>query len=103
MFSSRALLVILSPLAPDDWTLFLRLRARGNQGLLICPDAIAFALRGIEQNPARQLGIRAARVERRLELRKIAQLQVRVIDWQVDQALSPLVRDAFRPTRGRWQ
>lgn len=96
MFSSSALLVILSPLAPGDWRLFPRLRARGNQGLLICPDTIAFALPSFAQDPAAGLGVRAARAERRLELRRIAQLQVRVIDWQVDQPLSPLLGHVFR-------
>jgi hypothetical protein len=99
MFSSRALLVIFSTLAPGDSRLFPRLKARGNQVLLICPDTIAFAMRSLAQDPAGRLAVRAARAERRLELRKVAQHHVRVIDWQVDQPLSPLLRDAFRQWR----
>jgi uncharacterized protein (DUF58 family) len=100
-FPSRSLVVIISPLTPGDWPIFPRLRAHGNQGLLICPDAIDFALRTIPEDMVSQLGLRAARVERRLELRKIAQLGIRVIDWQVEQPLSILVQDAFRPVRGQ--
>ena len=100
MFSSRGLLVILSPLASDDWDIFPRLRAHGNQGLLICPDPFDFALKTFAQDRAGLLGLRAARVERRLELRKIAQLRIRVIDWRVAEPLSPLVYNAFRQSRG---
>ena len=99
MYSSRALIVILSPLTPGDWPIFPRLRAHGNQGLLICPDPFDFARESFAQDPASRLGVRAARVERRLQLRKIARLHFRVIDWQVDQPLSPLLRDAFSEAR----
>jgi hypothetical protein len=47
------------------------------------------------------LAIRAARVERRLKLRKIAHLHIRVVDWQVSQPLTPLVRTALRQTQIR--
>ncbi len=100
MFASGALIVVLSTLAPDDASLFPRLRARGNQVLLICPDPIDFARLSVDQDPAGRLALRAARVERHLALRKIAQLHVRVIDWQVDRPLAPLVRYAFHPARG---
>ncbi|MCX6915782.1 MAG: hypothetical protein NT167_22510, partial [Verrucomicrobia bacterium] len=100
MFSSRALMVILSPLESGDWPIFSRLRARGNEVLLICPDPIDFALPSFAQDLPGRLGVRAARVERRLELRKIAQLHIRVIDWQVDQPLSPLVHNTLRQARG---
>jgi uncharacterized protein (DUF58 family) len=99
-FSSSALIVILSPLAPDDWLIFPRLRAHGNQGLLICPDPIDFAMQTFAQDPPSQLAVRAARLERRLQLNKIAELQIRVVDWHVDQPLAPLVRNAFRQRRG---
>jgi uncharacterized protein (DUF58 family) len=99
-FSSSALIVILSPLAPDDWLIFPRLRAHGNQGLLICPDPIDFAMRTFAQDPASRLAVRAARLERRMQLNKIAGLQIRVVDWQVDRPLAPLVRNAFRMRGG---
>ena len=50
---------------------------------------------------ARRLGltrvsIRLAGVERQLEISRITHLWIPVIDWQVGQALSPLVRIALR-------
>jgi uncharacterized protein (DUF58 family) len=101
LFESRALVVIVSPLAASDLQVFRRLRARGNQALLISPDPISFGRTGFPQDPAGRLAARLARVERRLELRSIAQLGVRVIDWDVDTPLAPLVRDALGAARAR--
>jgi uncharacterized protein (DUF58 family) len=100
-FSTRALLVVLSPLSTGDWSFFPRLRAHGNQGLLISPDPIHFARNTFRPDPATRLAIRAARVERRIELQKIARLHVRVVDWQVEQPLAPLVRSALGHVRGQ--
>ena len=101
MFSSRALILILSPLTSSDWPVFPFLRAHGNGVLLVCPDPIDFAQRSFAQDPPTRLAVRAARIERRLQLQKIARLHVRVVDWQVDQPLSPLVRRALGRTRGQ--
>ena len=101
MFGSRALIVIISPLGPSDAEVFPRLRARGNNVLLISPDWIRFAKSSFPRDPAGRLAVRLARVERRLELRGIAQLGISVIDWQVHQPLPPLVRDALGAARAR--
>jgi uncharacterized protein (DUF58 family) len=100
-FGSRALIVIISPISPSDWLLFLRLRAHGNQGLLISPDPISFIESLSPQDPAGRLATRLAVVERRLELRAIAHLGVRVVDWRVHQPLGPLVRNALRTVQRR--
>lgn len=101
MFPSRALIILVSPLTDADKSLFLRLRAAGYQVLLISPDPIAFALPAVAQDLPTRLAIRAARLERRLRLNEIAQLQVSVIDWQTDQPLFPLVRNALTRQRGQ--
>jgi uncharacterized protein (DUF58 family) len=93
-FDGRALVVIVSPLVPSDWQIFPRLRARGNQGLLISPDPISFAGSGPDR--ATRLATRMAALERRLQLRAVSHLGIRVIDWQVSQPLGPLVRSALR-------
>jgi uncharacterized protein (DUF58 family) len=100
MFSSRAMIVILSPLMSDEWRFFLRLRARANERLLISPDPVDFVKSNVA-DAAGMLGLRLARLERRLELRRVSQLGIRVIDWPVHKPLSPLVRCAFQSTRGR--
>lgn len=101
VFGSRALIVIVSPLAFGDLPVFPRLRARGNQALLISPDWISFRRSSFPPDPAGRLAVRLARIERRLELRSIAQLGIHVIDWQVHRPLPPLVRDALDAARVR--
>jgi uncharacterized protein (DUF58 family) len=96
MFSSRSLVFIISPLAPDDWRLFPRLRAHGYQALLISPDPIDYARRILPDEPITRMAVRLARVERKLQIGRIAQLWVPVVEWRVDQPLAPLVRVALR-------
>ncbi len=99
MFSSHSLILILSPLAPNDWLLFPRLRAYGYQVLLICPDPFDYAQRMLQADPTTRLASRLARLERQLEISKITQLWIPVVDWQVSQPLSPLVRNALNHSR----
>ncbi len=98
MFSSHSLIIVLSPLAPNDWLLFPRLRAYGYQVLLISPDPFDFAQGVLSSDPTTALASRISRVERQLEISQISQLWIPVIDWQVSQPLSPLVRNALRHT-----
>ena len=101
MFPSHTLIIIISPLTSEDRSLFMRLRAHGYPVLLISPDPIDFAYATLAQDLANRLAIRAARLERRLRLNDIAHLQIRVIDWQVDKPLYPLVRNALTRSRGQ--
>ena len=101
MFPSHALIVLFSPLTSADRSLLLRLRTFGYQVLLVSPDSIDFAYPSLAQDPINQLAIRTARIERRLRLNDIAQLQVSVIDWKVSQPLFPLVKNALTRSRGQ--
>jgi uncharacterized protein (DUF58 family) len=101
MFPSQALIVIISALSSNDWSLFPRLRAMGYQVLLISPDAIDFAAKTMPDDRINRLAIQAARIERHLKLRNIAQLQISVIDWKVDKPLPPLLRYALSRPRGQ--
>lgn len=97
---SRAMVVIISPSVSSDRLVYARLRARGNQGLLVSPDPVSFLESCSPSDRAGLLAVRLARVERRLALRGIAELGIRVVDWDVRQPLSPLMRRALRPARG---
>jgi uncharacterized protein (DUF58 family) len=100
MFPSHALIIIISPLTSSDRSLFLRLRASGYQVLLISPDPVGFAHPVLAQDITNRLAIRATLLDRRLWLNDIAQLQIPVIDWQVNQPLFPLVQNALTRSRG---
>lgn len=101
MFPNRALIIVISPLISGDDVLYKRLRAYGYQALLISPDPIHFASGIFPQDLNSQLAIRTARIERQLRLNSISLLRVPVIDWQVDQPLYPLVRNALTRSRGQ--
>lgn len=101
IFPSHALIVIISSVTSADWPLFLRLRAYGYQAMLVSPDPIDFAGPTLAKDANNDLGVRAARLERRLRLNNIAQLQIPVIDWQISQPLFPLVRNALTRSRGQ--
>jgi uncharacterized protein (DUF58 family) len=101
MFASRSLILVISPLASNDWQLFPRLRAYGYQVLLISPDPFDYARRMLEADPPTILASRLARLERQQEISKITQLWIPVINWRVSQPLSPLVRSALRRTRAQ--
>jgi uncharacterized protein (DUF58 family) len=95
MFSSHSLILVISPLAPNDSLLFPRLRAYGYQVLLISPDPLDYARPELPVDRTGRMACRLARLERQLEIARIRQLWIPVIDWPVSQPLSPLVRQAL--------
>jgi uncharacterized protein (DUF58 family) len=101
IFPPHALIIVISSLTSSDRYLFQRLRAYGYQALLISPDPIHFAYPTLSQDATNQLAIRAAHIDRRLRLNDVAQLHIPVVDWQVDQPLFPLVRNALTRSRGQ--
>ncbi len=96
MFPSHSLILILSPLASGDWLLFPRLRSYGYQVVLVSPDPVSFGSRTLPDVPANRLASRLAGIERKLEMARISQLWIPVVDWQVDLPLAPLVAAAFQ-------
>jgi uncharacterized protein (DUF58 family) len=103
MFPSRALIIVISPLAKNDWSFFPRLRGSGYQVLLISPDTIHFVQPLLQENPVNEMAIRAVKIERQMKLRNIANLRIGVINWRVEEPLAPLVRNAFTRARRHWE
>jgi uncharacterized protein (DUF58 family) len=99
VFSGRAMVAIISPLPVGEWQVFPRVRARGNEGILLSPDPVDFTSADAADDTER-LAVRLARLERRLALRRISQIGIRVVDWPVRSPLSPLLRRALQPARG---
>ena len=99
MFASHSLIVIISPLMSGDALFFRRLRAYGYQVLLISPDPLAYAQPILATDRDSQLATRFTRLERQIEINQITQLWIPVIDWEVNQPLAPLVRNALRSAR----
>lgn len=95
VFSSHSLLIFVSPLAPMDHKLFPRLRALNFQVLLISPNPMQYARRLINRKPASQLALHLTEMDHLMEILKISNLWIPIIDWSVDQPLAPLVRQAL--------
>lgn len=101
LFPSRSIVIVVSPLTADDASHFPLLRAQGHQVVLVSPDPVDFPARVPAPDPLGELALRAARIERHLDLRAVARLRIPVVDWRVSEPLHPLVREALRPGRGR--
>lgn len=101
MFPGRSMIIVISPLASGDLSLYQRLRASGYQTLLISPNPIEFSRPLQPDDLYTRQAVRTVRIERLLRLNSIAGLQVKVIDWNVNQPLFPLVRNALTRSRGQ--
>ena len=82
--------------APRDQEAYARLRAFGYEVLLISPDPVDFASRGLPATEINLLALRAARVERVIQLKQLLNLGVNVINWQVIQPLETALRKSTR-------
>jgi uncharacterized protein (DUF58 family) len=98
-FPSRSLIMVISPLSGQDLPAFRRLRAFGYQVLLLSPDPVRYEARSLPAGRATDLALQAARLERSLQLLRLRQMGVEVIEWQVDQPLAKVLQTAFRSRR----
>ena len=94
-FPAQSQLVVVSPLSNSDLSMLTRLRARGYQILVVRPDPVAFELEGLEPDPSVELAARLVRVERLLLLRKLQQVGIQVMDWQVDRRFDQVVHSSL--------
>jgi uncharacterized protein (DUF58 family) len=87
LFSHRAVLLIVSTASPRDLPTYSGLRAAGYEVVLISPDPVEIAARAVSGASSERVGMRAARIERRLVLLSLSKLGVHVVDWQIDRPL----------------
>lgn len=94
-FSPKAILFVFSPFNYSDVLFYRTLRSNGLQVVLICADPFDFAFQKSDVNKTDILALRAAKIEKRLNLRLLSQLSVVVIDWEVTQPLPALIKKAL--------
>jgi uncharacterized protein (DUF58 family) len=94
-FSSKTLIIFLSPFHYNDILYYRKLRALGFQVVLICPDSIDFLLSETVKDNKEKMALKLSKLERRLNLDLVSQLSIPVIDWQVTEPLLPLIRSAL--------
>jgi uncharacterized protein (DUF58 family) len=92
LFPARSLILVLSLVGQRDLKFYARLRAYGYEVLLISPDSITYAVNKSRQKEEKSLAFRTARIERILQLQKIMKLGIKIIDWEVDKPVDPLIR-----------
>lgn len=96
LFPARSLVIVISPYDRRDLSTYGRLRAFSYDVLLISPDPVDLSTRMRPDNETNRLAARAARAERRIQLQRLSQLGVNVIDWQVDQPIETAIRKTAR-------
>lgn len=96
LFPTRSLILIFSTVDSRDLETYARLRAFGYDVLLISPDPVDFTSRMLPLTEVSTLATRAARVERVIQLKRLLELGVNVIDWQVNQPLETILHKTAR-------
>lgn len=96
LFPSRSLIVIFSPVDFRDLETYARLRALGYDVLLISPDPVDYAAGSLPLTEINALAIRAARLERVIQLKRLLKLGVKVINWQINNPLEIVVHKTAR-------
>jgi uncharacterized protein (DUF58 family) len=96
LFPSRSQIVMISAVDSRDLETYARLRAFGYDVLLISPDPVDYAARMLPVTEINALAIRAARVERAIQLKRLLKMGVEVIDWQVTKSLDATIQDSAR-------
>jgi uncharacterized protein (DUF58 family) len=95
LFPARSLLILISPLLPNDREMLMRLRARGYQLLVISPDTVAFERQALGAGRSVDLGARVASLQRGMLLRGLRQAGIAVIDWDIAQPFHQVAAIAF--------
>ena len=101
-FPAKSQIVLVSPLAPDDSSMLVRLRAQGYQVLVISPDPVSFEVEALGAQQDVALAARIARLERTLQLRYLRRAGVQVVDWRVDQPFDQVIHATLARTP-QWQ
>ena len=96
LFPSRSQIVMISAVDSRDLETYARLRANGYDVLLISPDPVDYAAQILPQNEINSLAIRAARLERAIQQKRILNLGIRVIDWQISLPLDAVIQASIR-------
>jgi uncharacterized protein (DUF58 family) len=82
-FPPNSLIILISPLLPDDVSLLGKMRASGFQLMVISPDPISFEARGLDSRPAVELSMRILRLQREAMIRELRHMAVQVVNWDV--------------------
>ncbi len=91
-FPSRSQIILISPLLPDDEKVLPHLCAKGYHVLLVSPNPISFETENQHGEWVDQIAYRIASAERRLQINRLRRSGIVVADWNVKEALDPVLQ-----------
>jgi len=94
-FPPRSQIVLLSPLHHEDVPILIRWRSFGYDVICICPDPIAFEQDLFPQGEDQELGLRLARLERKLLFSQLRQAGIQLIPWIVSIPIEQVIGGAL--------
>jgi uncharacterized repeat protein (TIGR01451 family) len=83
LFPARSQIVLISPLAADDFLTLAELRIRGYHMLIISPNPVAFEAAALPKNETTQLARQIVQMQRRVLLRRLRGMGIQVMDWDI--------------------
>jgi uncharacterized repeat protein (TIGR01451 family) len=83
LFPARSQLVLISPLATDDFHTLAELRLRGYHLLIISPNPVAFEAAALPKNETTQLARQIVQMQRLVLIRRLRGMGIQVMDWDV--------------------
>ncbi|NTU74850.1 MAG: DUF58 domain-containing protein [Anaerolineaceae bacterium] len=95
MFPGRSQIVMISPVGANDLAAYTRMRSMGYQILLVSPNPVEYFAQAAKMDTLNALSIRAARLERNLQLQQLLRLGVRVVDWPVNRSLNEIIHSSL--------
>lgn len=101
LFPAHSMVIILSTIDFHDLETYARLMAFGYEVILISPDPVDFASRMYPETEIYSLALRAARIERVVQLKQLLRLGIHVINWRVNQPLEAVLRKSVGHFMGR--
>lgn len=96
LFPSHSQIIMFSTVDLRDMETYARLCAYGYEVLLISPDPIDYAASQLPADTVNTLAIRAARIERLLQLQRLMKLGVNVINWHVNETFEKVMNNLTR-------
>jgi uncharacterized protein (DUF58 family) len=94
-FPAKSQLVLISPLSPADPPILTRLLANSYRVMVVSPNPVSFEANHLPDNLDTQMAYRLARLERMLLFRRLQEIGVTLVDWQVHQSLEKALGVVF--------
>ncbi len=99
LFPSHSMIILVSPLSPNDLETIQRFRSEGYQVLVVSPDPVQFIVHQHSKGSISPYAIRATKMERTLLFWKLRQMGVKIIIWDVENPLEKTLHSMNGQTR----